>query len=98
MKKLVAGACSFNATISMSFANAYGVVSSEMFTLLFLISCDVPKFSDHVDFCNVGICIPMIALEGVLSKCLESSKGFNISLSEVFGWVSFSRDFVLVIF
>lgn len=86
LKNLVAGACSFNATISMSFANAYGVVSSEIFTLLFLISCDVPKFSDHVDFCNVGICIPMIALEGVLSKSLESSsKGFNNSLSEGFG-------------
>ena len=42
LKNLVAGACSFNATISMSFANAYGVVSSEIFTLLFLISCDVP--------------------------------------------------------
>ena len=54
-------------------------MSSESCALIFLISCDVPKFSDDKDSCNVGVYISIIALEGVLLKSLESSsKGFNI--------------------
>ena len=42
-----------------------------------------------IDFRNVGVWISVIAFEGVLSKSEDSpSKGFNISLLEVLGWVA----------
>ena len=59
---------------------------AENWTLIFLISCVVSKFSNDQDFC-----ISMIAFEGVLLKSLDSSStGSKISLSEVFvfGWAS----------
>ena len=56
---------------------------------MFLISSGVLEFSYDKDFCNVGVCIPIIAFDGVLSKSLESSsKGSKISLLEILGWVS----------
>ena len=56
---------------------------------MFLISSSILEFSYDKDFCNVGICIPIVAFDGVLSKSLvSSSEGSKIPLSEILGWVS----------
>ena len=63
-------------------------MSSESCALIFLISCDVPKFSDDKDSCNVGVYISIIALEGVLLKSLESSLKVLIFIIQSI-WLSF---------
>ena len=59
---------------------------TENCTLIFIISCAVPKFLYDKDFCNVGVLISIIVFEAVLPKTPgSSSEGSEISFSEVLG-------------